>query len=338
VTEPSDRQDEIDRAAAAWVARLDGDPLSDAERRHLERWLDEDPAHAAVFDEARSALATMDGLGAAPGALARDIVPPSYGSAARRSAGARRPSRRVWARAAAIAACLLLVVGAGGVWFGDPLLTIAADHRTAPGERRLVTLADGSEVELGPASAIAVRYDADRRRVTLLAGLAYFTAAPRTGGEHRPFVVEAANGAAYALGTQFMVNRLPDAVEVTVTEHEVRVVLAEAGGVTRQVVLSPGQSVRYASAGVGRVREGGLDRVEAWRRDRLIFDHARLGDVVAELNRYRRGRIVIADPALAARAVSGLFETRDPDAALATIAREFGIRTAAVTPLLTLLY
>lgn len=326
VREPQDRQDDIDAAAAAWAARLGGDPLGAAERRALDRWLQASAAHAAAFDEARSAWVRMGALRFAPGALAKDIVPP------RRA----RPSRR-WLPAA-IAACLLLAVLGTVYWAGDPAVLLAADHRTAPGERRLVTLVDGSTVELGPASAIAVRFGDGGRKVALLAGVAYFTAAPRAGAESRPFIVEAANGAARALGTQFMVERLAEAVEVTVAEHTVAVALDGADGRRPEVVLAPGQSVRYAKAGIGPVRTAGLDRATAWRRDRLIFDSVPLREVVSELNRYRRGRIVIADAALASRTVSGVFETHDPDAALATIARELGMRAAAIPPLVTLLY
>jgi transmembrane sensor len=343
LTEPSDRQDEIDQdeidlGAAHWVARLGDGPLARADRQALDRWLDEDPRHAAAFAEAQSAWARMDEVARAPGALRRDIPP---ARAAQVIALRRPPERRratVWLRAAAMAASLLILVAGAGLWFGDPRVMMAADHRTAPGERRLVTLPDGSTAELGPASAIALRYTGAERRVELLSGLAYFTAAPRQGGEQRPFVVEAARGTARALGTQFTVDRFADSVEVIVIEHEVQVAATAADGQEREVVLSPGQSVRYAGAGLASVQAVNLDQALGWRRDRLVFDRVPLGEVVAELNRYRHGRIVIGTAALAARTVSGVFDTADPDAALATIARELGVRTASAPPLVTLLY
>ncbi|BBK43560.1 sensor [Allostella vacuolata] len=332
-----DRQDEIDTAAAAWAARLGGDPLSDAERRDLDRWLGEASAHRTAFEEARSAWDEMGRLRFAPGALRDDIVPlPAGARVSPLPTLGRRRAR--WPRVAAVAACLLVLVGGLAFWAGDPVVLVTADYRTAPGEQRLVALSDGSTVALGPASAIAVDYGQSTREVRLLAGLAYFTVAPAGGGEHRPFVVAAARGTARALGTRFMVERLAEEVEITVAEHTVEVALAGPTGVRSTVIVAPGQSVRYGGAGLGAVHKVNVERATAWRRGRLIFDDVPLGEVVAALNRYRHGRILIADRDLASRKVSGVFETEASDAALATVVRDLRISVASLPPLVTVLY
>jgi transmembrane sensor len=216
---------------------------------------------------------------------------------------------------------------------------LAASYRTAPGERSRVTLDDGSLVQLGTDSALALAFDARQRRVVLLAGEAYFAVAPMTGSETRPFVVEAAGGTATALGTQFMVDRRGDGMTVTVAEHTVRVAAAQAGNATRAVVLSPGETVRYDRvAGLGMVAKANIDRATAWRRGRLVFDEVPLSEVVAELNRYRRGPIVLADGDFRDRRVSGVFDTADLDAALRAITREMGLKTATLPPFVTILY
>ena len=69
-----------------------------------------------------------------------------------------------------------------------------------------------------------------------------------------------------------------------------------------------------------------------------MFDAVPLSEVVEELSRYRRGSILVADGALAARRVSGVFSAADPDAVLRTIAREMSAEVLSVTPLVTLLY
>lgn len=330
MTEPSEQQDEIDERASLWLAKLGGGPLAPAEHRAFERWLAEDPRHSIAFREAQETWGLLGTVAKAPGALLDDV----RGAAG--VAETRRAASR-WRTFAALAASLLVLVAGAILWSGDPMVMVAADHRTAPGERRTVQLSDGSTVELGPASAIALHFDAAERRVELLRGLAYFTAAPRKDGEQRPFVVQAAAGSARALGTQFSVNRLPDSVEVVVVEHEVAVSVANADGRPAEIVLSPGQSVRYAEAGLGRLHPVDLDQALAWRRDRLVFDRVTLGHVVDELNRYRRGRILIGNASLANRRVSGVFDAADPDTVLATIARELGVRTASA-PLVTVLY
>ncbi|WP_246782850.1 FecR family protein [Allostella humosa] len=247
----------------------------------------------------------------------------------------RRPR---WTHVAAVAASLLLFAGSLAVWVGDPVVLATADYRTAPGEQRRVALADGSTVDLGPASAIAVDYGDSTRRVRLLSGVAYFTAAPADASEPRPFVVGAASGTARALGTRFMVERLSAAVEVTVAEHDVEVALAGAAADGPTVVVAPGQVVRYSESGLGAVHDANIERATAWQRGRLIFDDVPLGDVVAALNRYRHDRIVIAGAGLASRKVSGVFDTAAPDAALATIARDLRISAASLPLLVTVLF
>lgn len=310
----ADRQDEIDSAAADWVARLaGGPPLASGERTALDRWLAASPRHAAAFAEAKAAWAAMGRLGAGPTA------------------------RHSWVRIAAAASVALALAGGAAIWTGDPRVGIAADYRTAPGSQRLVTLPDGSTVELGPASAIAVDFDDATRGVSLLAGVAYFVPAPRGAAEARPFAVSARGGTVSALGTQFAVRRLPDAVEVAVARHAVEIALDGGEGAAERLVVRAGETVRYDRAGIGAVHAVDPDLAGAWRRGRLVFDRQPLGEVVAEIARYRRGRIAIRDPALAGRAVSGVFDASDTDGALAIIARELGLRTVSL-PMLTLLY
>ena len=341
MNEPDDQQDQIDSVAADWAVRLGAGPLSDAERSALDGWLAESPAYAAAFDEACSAWAKMDALREAPGDLLGDGAS-KVSSAPRRARISRRRSRRFyrvsWVRAGALAASLVLAVGIGRFWLGDPRILLLADYRTAPGERSVVTLPDSSTVELGPASAVDLHYGDGERRIELLTGLAYFAPTPADGAEYRPFVVETANGSARALGTEFMVRRVGEAVEVVVAEHDVEVTLDSNAQRDASVIVSPGRAVRYDGTGLGAVGPVDLDRVLAWRRDRLIFDRAPLGDVVAELNRYRHGRIVIAGTALASRRVSGVFDMSRPDAALAAVVRELDITAVSLPPLVTVLY
>ena len=337
VTQPEDRQDEIDTIAATWVARIGGGPLTHLEQRDLERWLGASADHAAAFEEARTAWGKMEALRFAPGKLAGTSA--GSGGALASAASASSPSTRrsgIRAQIVALAACLLLIVGGARIWYGDPWLLLTADYRTEPGAQRSITLSDGSTLHLGPASAAAVHYTDSERKVELLSGVAHFTARPTDSSETRPFVVAAENGLARALGTQFMVRHLTDSIEVTVIEHQVEV--AFVGDESQRAVVSPGRAIRYAAGGLGEVRTVNLSQAMAWQRERLIFDRVPLSDVVGELNRYRRGRIVIVDPELASREVSGVFDMSTPDAALALIVRDLDIESTALPPLVTLLY
>lgn len=333
----SDDRQRIEAEAAEWVIRLGADSIDERERQDFDTWRSRSPRHAQAFDIARNTWGELAELRNDPGTLTGDIVraPAGRPEAVASSGAGRWP----WLGAAVLSLCLLVTIGFAGLWYGNPITMLTADYRTAPGEKRTVTLPDGSIVDLAPGSAIAMHFSEQERRVELLEGAAFFIAATMGSSENRPFVVQSGNGAARALGTQFLVDRLPDAVEVAVAEHEVRVALSDAGGEAASIVLSPGQSVRYSpETGMGVVRESDVELASAWRRGRLVFDEVPLGEVVAELNRYRRGRIVISDSRLAGRKVSGVFETNDLDNALRTIARELRLGTASVPPLVTVLY
>lgn len=338
-----DDKERIEAEAAEWVIRLGGEALSAEEHQSFEGWRAQSAAHAKAFEFASQTWKDLAALRHAPGSLAVDIAnvrqrqrPYHHVPATARIA---KPRSGFLRSGVAAMICLIAISGAGSFWYGNPATLIASDYHTTPGEQRAVELPDGSVVELSTGSAIALHFNDRERRVTLIEGTAYFTAAPMGQAEKRPFVVEGANGTATALGTQFAVERLPDAVEVTVAEHDVQVALSDAAGGVKQVKLSPGQSVRYSpAAGLGQVNARDVEQATAWRRGRLIFDQVPLAEVVTELNRYRRGRIVITGSSLANRKVSGVFRIDDLDNALDTIANELGLRSASVPPLVTVLY
>lgn len=319
-----DRSSEVDRHAALWVARLDGRPLDDAEREAFRAWLEADPDHRPAFEEAHSAWRSLDLLRRDPGPLR--AVP--------------RPTRKKPVSRAGIAGVIaLLAIGLLGLRYqiGDPWIAFAADWRTAPGQMRQVTLDDGSLVDLGPDSAIAVHFSADERRVTLLSGEAFFQAVPRAGDERRPFVVDAAHGTTTALGTQFLVEERPDGARITAVEHRIEVALDT--GRRDSVVLSPGDTVQYdASNGMGRVDTVDIAEATAWRTGLLVFDSVPLEEVVRKLNRYRRGRIVVANAQLAQRKVSGVFATGNLNDVIRTITAELGASASSLPPLVTVLY
>lgn len=313
--------------AAEWVARLDGSALGEEEKGALRAWLDEDPEHHAAFDEASSTWRELSLLRHDPGPL-RSLLPPR-----RRASPAQRA-----ARIGAVVGLMVLATGVVRYQFGDLWLLATADHVTAPGELRTVTLPDGSSVELGPASAIAVEFGDAERRVKFLGGEVFFAAAPRTDREPRPFVVEAAGGTTTALGTQFVIETAGTGADVLAIEHQVEVAL-QKGGEGQGVVLSPGQEVRYTpDTGMGRVRTRDIETATAWRRGMLVFNGAPLRHVVETLNRYRRGRIVILDDTLARRRVSGVFATDDLRDAIETITSELGIGSKSIYPFITVLY
>src|SRR3546814_19320188 len=73
-------------------------------------------------------------------------------------------------------------------------------YRTVSGERRLITLEDGSKISLDARSEVRVRYSKDARRLELLGGQARFDVAHDS---RRPFSVRARDPLVIATGTAF---------------------------------------------------------------------------------------------------------------------------------------
>ncbi len=295
-------------AAIDWWLRQNDRPLSKKEQAAFDAWLGGDEANKAAFDKVAGMCGYMAQRWPGAGPVRR----------------ARRSRRRAAAATIAGIAVLLAV-------FSDLPLYLRSDHYAGAGEKKFVTLDDGSHVELDAKSAIAVHYSSARRRLTLLEGEAWFEVAPDPA---RPFVVEAAGGTVTALGTAFDVSVEGAQARVTVTQHRVSVV---SGG--QNVIVEEGQQSAYAeSAAAQAPRAADIDGATAWRRGRLIFENKPLGEVVEALGRYHHGYVYFTSSALRSRRVTGVFRTDDPLAALEEVETSLGLHAAHVSNYLTILY
>lgn len=298
-----------DEAIEWWVAIKAG-ALSAEAQSEFEAWLAGDPANAPAYRDIAQMYETARTLRSAP--RSREASPVS------------RRALRSGALALAVASLVLFV------WFDDLSVFFRADHQTGVGETKSVTLADGSRIELGARSAIAVRYEESRRRVALLEGEAWFQVAPEPS---RPFVVEAAGGTITALGTAFNVAVEKSQARVTVGEHRVAVSSGKDA-----LIVDEGQETFYgADVDATAPRSVGLDNVAAWRRGALVVEDRPLGEVLSALGRYRRGFVYCVHAATCARRVSGVFATNEPLRALREIEFFLGIRAIRLTNYLILL-
>jgi transmembrane sensor len=298
-----------DEAALAWWVKCDAGPLSAQEQAKLDAWLVADPAHRAALDRA--------------GRLFGDVRQLWAGHAA----PAPAPRRSLAGPAAALLAASLAVF----LFFDEIALRFRADALTATGETRVVALDDGSLVHLSARSAIAIKYSAGERRLALLAGEAFFQAAPDAA---RPFVVEAAGATVTALGTAFDI-ALRDAThaDVAVTEH--RVAVASAGA---RSVIEEGRQTRFgAGAPIAAPAPADLFKISGWRRGRLIFEDEPLESVLATLARYHSG-YVFAAPATRGLRVTGTFDAANPAGAIRALEASLGLRTLSIGKFMIYLY
>ena len=288
--------DPIHHEALEWLVRMKDDKASAQDRHAFAAWIAESPAHAAAFERASQLWDRFD------------IVRPEYDR--------MRAAGKLGRRALMFGGLAVLAAGGGGYVLTQP--DLFADYTTDIAERRMLELADGSVVELGSYSALSVRYTDSERRVVLHRGEGFFEVAPDRG---RPFIVEAGLGSTRALGTAFDIKLADDLVTVSVTEHAVSVALAEGG-----VTVDEGWQVSYGAAGIGSPQAADRERVAAWRNDRIVFEDVPLRRVLRELERYRRGRILLVDDSIGEIPVTAIFETRQAEQALRTIAETLPIR------------
>ncbi len=297
--------------AIDWWVRLSAGELTCDEQAAFDLWIASDPVNAAAFNDVLRMCGKLS-------ALPRPA----------RSNRARSASRRFWLAGAGVlaAASLALLVG-----FDDLYVCLRADYYVGAGAPKLVTLADGSHVQLDARSAIKVNYAANERRLTLIEGEAWFEVAPDPA---RPFVVEAAGATISALGTAFDVALEKARARVVVTQHRVSIF---SGG--ENVVVGEGEESFFSRAvAASPPSPVDMEIVTAWRNGMLIIEKQPLGEVLHALGRYHRGYVYCASAAICARRVTGVFGTNDPLQALREIEDSLGLHTVRLTDYLVLLY
>ena len=267
-------------------------------------WLDADPAHAELYQAMAAADADMaDLIAVAPSSPA--VLIPSPPVTRRRFGG--------WI-GGAVAASLVAVTGYGLLPQRSDPYSIA----TMAGERRSVTLADGSRIDINGATRITL----DRRNprlATLDSGEALFTV---VHDDRRPFIVHAGGAELRDVGTVFNVVSEADGLLLGVAEGAViynpkhEAVTVDAGNTLR---VHPGDPV---------VTLGHADpaAMVAWRQNRLVYDGAPLGLVAADIRR-NLGLAVAVSPEVAARPFRGVIVLdRETDRVLARLGPLLDVR------------
>lgn len=212
-----------------------------------------------------------------------------------------RPLASVWRWGRVAAAVLLLVGGGGGLWLRlheMPEPAMAETYVTVQsraGQRKQLTLPDGSTVYLNAASKIRfpASFTGDTRPV-FLTGEAFFAV---TKNARKPFIVTTGNVQTRVLGTHFDVRAYAgDAtLEVAVMEGKV-LVKADSSSVT----LLARQRAAYGLK-TGRLSKESMPHTDAylsWTQGELVFEQASLTEIAETLNRTYAVQITLAGAGL----------------------------------------
>ncbi|WP_336866967.1 FecR family protein [Sphingomonas sanguinis] len=322
----------IEEAAARWIVRQESGDWSAEDDAALTAWLDEQMAHKAAFWRLRHGWAASDRVGA----LGFQTATPR--SRARR--GWHRVLRARPRAIGAVAAALAVTMGIGTMVLqsptgfdagrltrgkASPSASTPVRVQTPVGIRHTIALRDGSRVELNTATIVRTAASDLGREVWLDKGEAYFDIVHRP--DH-PFVVHAGPRTVTVLGTRFTVRRDGDKVTVAVLSGRVRIEDSTSDAGTRSAVIGQGD-IAYAQSHGTLVALAAPARVEAmtgWRDGVLVFDNQRLGDAVADFNRYTNRPIRIADPTTADIRIGGTFQIDNSAGFLALLHSAYGLK------------
>jgi transmembrane sensor len=316
-----------------WARYLAGE-LPPAEAAELERRLAANPEEREELERVRllwdaaasnrrtwDATAALRRIEAEPTGPTRVIPLPTY---YREDPAAGRRRAFDWARRAA---AVLFVAGSlGGLGYlstrpgPSPVPTPTAVVSTPTGQRASLTLPDGSQVLLGPASTMRYTIAADRGpREVSLEGEAYFTV---VHDSTRPFTVTTPETVARDLGTRFLVRSYPG-------ERATEVVVAEGIVGVGDRVLERLHRARIEGDGrIAVTRDVVLDEYLAWTEGRFVFRDRPLRDVARELSRWYDIDFVVPPEWGAKRVTARLHEQSAAEAAdlIATSVRAVVVR------------
>lgn len=295
--------------AASWYALLRSEGVTEYDRSNWRHWHDQHAEH-------RHAWSLVERIGGRFGKFSDAAEKKGAMAALHDNSGPRLSRRRtLWSLCG-----LTLATWVGwrtlggdasvGSWF--------VDYATHTGEQRQVQLPTGGQLWLNTASAM----DMDGPRLKLISGELHIDDRLGHGGKlqlNTPYAELGANRARFNL-------RLGDpglCLDVYAGSVEVA-----CDGQRR--ALQAGQQVKLDRQGFGPLQPASEPH-RAWVQGLLVADGLPLGQVVAELARYRHGYLA-CDPRVAHLPVVGTLPIRDTDRALVALASALPIRVNRLLP------
>ena len=317
--------------------RLWSDQLTEPEAAVIRNRAARDPKYREELD---GLLADFDSIEGLEGDHAIDDVTRDY----RRLLQKRRSK---WHLALGMAAGLLVAMGAVLTYFAPwsaPEDHLLEKYVTRIGEQQTIELEDGSVVTLNTNAQLVVDYGDRSRRILLERGEAYFEV---VRDSERPFTVDLGFGYVTALGTAFNIRKNRERFQVAVIEgtvalHELAEEIPESPArlqASEQPVVISAPSEHVLEEGwvaefdlsrdqLKAFRPESMDRYEGWRGGMVGFYQEPLNQVVRELNRYSRKKILIEDASIMEFSVSMVVSIHEIDSALMGLERVLPIEVS----------
>lgn len=272
--------------AIGWLGHLWSGNADDGSRAEWQRWRAAHPDHERAWRQIEAMdmrLARGAPLLTADSALAALSAP----------AISRRRALKTLS--------LLAAVGGSGWIAQRELPALIADERTATGERRTLTLSDGTLVMLNTDSALDLADNGMQRRLHLRRGEMLVDMARDNSAAQRPLIVQTVAGQIRPTGSRFLVQQQSDASLVSVLSGELEL---QPTDTTAPLRLGAGQATTFTATRTQSPQPLGTQA--AWLDGVLIASNTRLDDFIADLQRYYPNRLS-CDASVAELRLSGTF-------------------------------
>ncbi|MGN7930538.1 FecR family protein [Sphingopyxis sp. 22461] len=311
-------QDQLRREAGEWFVIMNDENVSEDDEREFKRWLARGALHRATYNRIAS-------LHSAGKRVDWENLPPPK--------PVRGTAKRIWIAAIGCVALIGFVAwrmsGAPVLWSDATQIAqnqpeASLEYYTAPGEIREVLLPDGSRLTLDSDTSIRAWFRSNDRRLRLARGRARFDVAHET----RPFIVNAGDSEIVAVGTVFDVAyRDATTVEIHLLRGAVDVRRPQTSGKAGTVRLEPGDELRYTSEGSGNLATVRKHEQESdWTDAKIGGRDTRVMDVIAAANSRSTIQIILEDPVIERRMVSGLNEADNPEMLADNLAKLYDLQ------------
>jgi transmembrane sensor len=279
------------------------------ELQRIKDWCAKSPSHRAAFANAARLWRDLD--------MALRGAAPDHGQTINLEHSRQkrlRITRRAWigGALAASAAGYMTIRPPLGLWPAYSELT--SDVRTGKGGQKHIKLAGGARLDLNTKTSVNLQQTNNQYIVQIISGEAVVD---NLEGQ-LPCRVEAGSVAveltkasmAIRLDGQFLVTCLAGRFEVSTGAWSAPLRDAEQINLTATAAPKP-ESINP-------------EFVASWREGLLVFDNETLSQVIAEVNRYRTGRIILIDKSLAEKRVTARFRLDKLQDVLAQLEAAFG--------------
>lgn len=278
--------------AAAWLVKLQEETLTEEEQKHFDIWQDSSDSNRYAWQRAQDFLEQVDSL---PKGIASAVLNRPIDEAKRLNI-----SR------------LALILASGPLLWGSYKVIDAqqwnADYRTAKGEKKAVTLPDGTRVTLNTATAFDVSFNHDERSLFLREGeieVNILTADPLTSP---PFTLKTQEASLSSVDANVIVRQYKGLTRVGVVQGAVEVT-PELAKNTNKFHLKSGLQADLSSHDILSKSPLSISTT-SWLDNMLAVHNMPLKAFIQEVSRYHSGLLRVS-PEIQEVEISGAFPIKD---------------------------